>query len=180
MHLSPYLHANHFKSHFFFSPLSLSAILTHTNTQKSLNSLKNIPFLSTQKYRVLGSIQEEISTNSSSKVRLCIDLWFKFFCYQNPSLIYTKIVILHPRIISKLKIFIKGSQGQKHFIFLPFFLAKPNQHPKVSFIPPIFCFNEFCGGGGEYKWKCRSICVLYALYDFYAYMCVFVCLWCWI
>ena len=116
MHLSPYLHANHFKSHFFFSPLSLSAILTHTNTQKSLNSLKNIPFLSTQKYRVLGSIQEEISTNSSSKVRLCIDLWFKFFCYQNLFLIHVKTVILHSRnpIISKSSS--RSARAKNHFI----------------------------------------------------------------
>ena len=61
--------------HFFLS-LTLGHTPTHThkNLSNSLQITQELSFLSTQKSRVLGSIQEEISTNSSSKVRLCIDL----------------------------------------------------------------------------------------------------------
>ena len=135
-----------------FSLLFLFGREHHHTHQKYLNFLsrthKNSPSSPLQKSRNLGTFQEDFASKSSSKVRLCIDLWFKFFCYQNPSLIYTKIVILHPRIISKLKIFIKGSQGQKSLHFSPIFFQKPSQHPKVRFIPLFSVFMSFCGGGG--------------------------------
>ena len=62
------------RSHLFFLSLSLSAIHPHTLTKISHTLSRTSPPLSTQKSRVLGSIQEEISINSSSKVRLCLDL----------------------------------------------------------------------------------------------------------
>ena len=65
-------------------PPSLSAE-THTHIHKYLsNSLKNTSSLSTQKSRNLGSFQEDLSTNSSSKVRLCLDLWLRFFLSSKP------------------------------------------------------------------------------------------------
>ena len=56
---------------------------THTHTPKISQTLsrtlKNTSSLSTQRSRNLGSFQEDPSTNSSSKVRLCLDLWLRFF-----------------------------------------------------------------------------------------------------
>ena len=132
------------------SLLSHSRPYTHTPTKNLSNTLQITQehlFPSIQNLENLEAFKKVLPQNSSSKVRSCIDLWFKFFCYQNPSLIYTKIVILHPRIISKLKIFIKGSQGQKHFIFLPSFLPKTESTPQGEIHTPIFCFYEFLWGG---------------------------------
>ena len=60
-------------------PLSLSAE-SHTHTHISLTTLsqENSLHLSSRS-RKLGGFQEDISTNSSSKVRLCLDLWLRFF-----------------------------------------------------------------------------------------------------
>ena len=43
----------------------------------------------------------------------------------------------------------KGAKAEKSLHFLPSFPQKPKASNKVSFIPPIFCFYEFCGGGGN-------------------------------
>ena len=75
-------HLSHERSLLFFSlPHSRPKhIHTYTNISQTLSrTLKNTSSLSTQKSRKLGSFQEDISTNSSSKVRLCLDLWLRFF-----------------------------------------------------------------------------------------------------
>ena len=75
-------HLSHQGSLLFFSLPHSRPKHTHTYTnisQALSTTLKNTSSLSTQRSRNLGSFQEDISTNSSSKVRLCLDLWLRFF-----------------------------------------------------------------------------------------------------
>ena len=103
-----------------FSLLFLFGREQHHTHQKYLNflsrTLKNSPSSPLQKSRNLGTFQEDFASKSSSKVRLCIDLWFKFFCYQNLFLIHVKTVILHSRnpIISKSSS--RSARAKNHFI----------------------------------------------------------------
>ena len=145
------------QSLFFLLSLSLSLLVSaednqHTHTSHKILSkiLSRSSLLPLSKDLEIQRLSKGIfASKSSPKVRLCIDLWFKFFCYQNPPLIYTKIVIQHPQTISNSRSSPKGAKAKNTSFFLPFSLQKPNQHPKVRFIPLFSVFKSFCGG--EYK-----------------------------